>query len=1016
MPVTIDNPILNSPYHEPTHHFRFDASNEITSTIDEGRRGSVYFLPIATPKKKSAPGLFDQEDGKKEESDQVHRVRQVVTAWRNHGYPDVTPITRILLEHWQSEDRYRRLFFCQIEALEALIYLLEVAKQTKYGHHEFDKYLREKAGEAGTDLFRIASKMATGSGKTVVMSMLIAWQVLNKRRSPHDNRFTDAVLIVAPGITIRDRLRVLLPQDPNSYYKELDIVPTEYRGDLGSAKIVIHNFHVFKQREKGDAGGLTKRVLSSKYPGAFTESPEEMVNRVCKELGGHREIMVINDEAHHCYRGKPESVKEKMSREEASEAKERAEEARLWITGLEAVHHKIGIKAVFDLSATPFYLKGSGYPEGTLFPWVVSDFSLMDAIESGIVKVPRVPIADDAMTGDYPKYRDMWKLIRDGLKDIRRGPEDAHKQPHLPGLLEGALKCLYDHYARQYQEWEADEEARANGSTPPVFIVVCNNTNVSKAVFDFIAGYETANTHADGETIVAPGALPLFNNEQGQRWLHQPNTILVDSRQLESGESMSDDFKKLSAHLIEDFKAEIRRRFPGRDVTEFKDEDLMREVLNTVGKKGKLGEHIRCVVSVSMLTEGWDCTTVTHILGVRAFGTRLLCEQVMGRGLRRRSYDVGDDGKLTPEYADIFGVPFSGFPVAGLSEGRTPPTPKPGKSVRALPERLEALDEQGHPRTYLEVNFPRVIGYRFEVPPEQLRAKFDATHRIVLTTQDIPTRVLDAPIVGERAELRLEDAKKLRPQTVAFMLATHLQQHHFTDKPWLFPQLLTIVRDWLGDPDGDSPNVDYGDDTFPGLLVFGEKKSAVCEKLSRAIMAASGGAKQLRAELPATDFRGTTAGVAFDTVKDCWTTDPTKCHFNLVPQDSDWETIVCEKLEGMEEVKAYAKNQSLGFRIQYTCEGRAGNYYPDLIVKLDDGRGTGDLLHLILEVSGQKKKEKEAKVQTAKTMWVPAVNNLGTFGRWAFLEIDGTNLHKTKQEIRKLLSSGVASAPRDLQT
>jgi type III restriction enzyme len=837
--------------------------------------------------------------------------------------------------------------------------------------------------------------------------------VRNKRRYPHDNRFTDAFLVVAPGITIRDRLRVLLPSDPNNYYKDLDVVPAEHRGDLGTARVVVTNFHAFKLREKGDAGGLTKRVLTANNPGAFTESPEEMVNRVCNDLGKHREIMVINDEAHHCYRGKPDAPKEKMTREEASEAKDRAEEARLWITGLEAVHAKIGVKAVIDLSATPFYLKGSGYPEGTLFPWVVSDFSLMDAIECGIVKIPRVPIADNAMTGDYPKYRDMWKDIRDGLAAIPSlarpanvaSPDDVsrtrQRRPDLPGLLEGALKSLYGHYARQFEEWEADEESRANGSTPPVLIVVCNNTNVSKAVFDYIAGYETGHTHPDGEPVVAPGAIRLFSNEKGQRWLHRPNTILVDSRQLESGDSMSADFKKLAAHQIEDFKAEYRRRFPGRDTGNLTDEDLMREVLNTVGKAGKLGEHVRCVVSVSMLTEGWDCQTVTHILGVRAFGTRLLCEQVLGRGLRRRSYTVGADGLLTSQYADIFGVPFNGFPVAGLPEQRAPATPKPGKAVRAVPERLIDCP-------WLEVIFPRVVGYRFDVPAERLSARFDANHRIVLTTQDVPTHVLDAPIVGEKAELTLDEAKGLRPQAVAFLLATHLQQHHFTDKPWLFPQLLGIVRDWLGDPNGDSPNVDYGDDTFPGLLAFGQKKSAVCEKIARAIIAASGGAQRLRAELQPDDATGTTVGVAFDTIKDCWTSEPTRCHFNLVPQDSDWETIVCQKLEDMDEVRAYAKNQGIGFRIPYTCDGRPGNYYPDLIVKLDDGRGTADLLNLVLEVSGQKKKEKDAKVQTVKTLWVPGVNNLGTFGRWTFLEIDGSNLHKTKQEMRKLLAGGAA--------
>jgi type III restriction enzyme len=286
-PVAIDDPILNSPYREPTRHFRFDANNQLTNTIDAGRRGSSYFLPIAAPKKKTARGLFDdvEVEEKKAESGHVNRIRQLVKQWRGLHWPDVTPVTRALLEHWHAEDRFRLLFFCQTEALETLVFITEVAKQTKYGYDWIEKHLREKADEAGTDLFRVACKMATGSGKTVVMSMLIAWQVLNKRRNPRDSRFTDAFLVVAPGITIRDRLRVLLPSDPYNYYKELDIVPVEYRPDLGTAKVVVTNFHAFRPREKGDAGGLTKRVLTAHSPGAFTESPGEMVNRVCRELG-----------------------------------------------------------------------------------------------------------------------------------------------------------------------------------------------------------------------------------------------------------------------------------------------------------------------------------------------------------------------------------------------------------------------------------------------------------------------------------------------------------------------------------------------------------------------------------------------------------------------------------------------------------------------------------------------------------------------------------------------------------
>jgi type III restriction enzyme len=998
-PVVIENPILNSPFDEPARHFQFDNANNITDRIAEGRRKSSYFVPIAAPKKK-AKGLFDNllADEKRTETDHVNRIRASVKLWRDRGWPDVSAVTRALLEHWTCSDRLRRLFFCQIEALETFIFITEVAKQTKYGETWIEAHLREAATNAGTDLFRAACKMATGSGKTVVMSMLIAWQTLNKRRNPQDNRFADAFLVVTPGITIRDRLRVLYPSDPANYYVQLDIVPPEFRAELGTAKIVVTNFHTFKRREKVDAGGLTKRILTERNPGAFTETEGEMVLRVCRELGTHREILVINDEAHHCYRGKPLAATEKLTGEEKKEAAARDQEARLWLTGLEAVHAKIGVKAVYDLSATPFYLKGSGYPEGTLFPWVVSDFSLIDAIESGIVKIPRVPVADNAMVGPdgYPMYRNLWVHIRDGLPKKSRGAEDAPAVPVLPQELQGALESLYGHYKAQFKAWDADEEGKTSGRTPPVFIVVCNNTSVSKLVFDYIAGNETVHKHPDGASKVAPGKLDLFSNVQNQRWTVRPNTILVDSQQLESDDGMSDDFKKLAAHLIEDFKADYRRRFPGRDTPALTDEDLMREVLNTVGKKGKLGEYVRCVVSVSMLTEGWDANTVTHILGVRAFGTQLLCEQVVGRGLRRVSYAVNDAGHFDPEYADVYGVPFSFIPVAGVPAERAPATPRPGTKVQAIPERLAA-------RPWLEITFPRVIGYRYDVPPERLAAKFDATHRVVLTTQDIPNRIENAPIVGEIVILTLDHLKGVRPQTVAFKLATHLQQHHFKDRPWLFPQLLDIVRRWLGDPDGDSPYVDYGDETFPGLLLFVQKANEAAEKIKRAIIAGSGGEQRLRAELPDTDRVGTTTAVAYDTVKTVFATDTTKCHLNFVPEDSGWETIVCEKLQRMDEVRAYVKNQNLGFRIPYTFEGRPGNYYPDLIVKLDVGRGTDDLLHLILEVSGEKKKEKEAKVQTAKTLWVPAVNNEGTLGRWAFLEIDGSTLHKTMQEVRKFL-------------
>ncbi len=995
----IENPIINSPFRIPNYHHAADASNAITNQILEGRRRSQYFMPIAQPRKKGK-NLFDDIPEERAEPDHVNRIRGSVDLWRKRGYPDVTPVTRRLLEYWTDETRSRRLFFCQIEALETLIFITEVAKQSKYGETWIDEHLHTAGLAAGTTLFRMAFKMATGSGKTVVMSMMIAWHTINKRQYPNDNRFTDAFLVVAPGITIRDRLRVLYPSDPENYYLRLDIVPTEYRADLGTARIVITNFHNFKCKEKGDAGALTKKILGSKKAGAFTESPEEMVTRVCRELGVNREILVINDEAHHCYRSNPNPPESaiKLTTEDKKEAKERDEEARLWISGLEAVKAKMGIKAVCDLSATPFYLKGSGYPEGSLFPWVVSDFSLMDAIEAGIVKIPRVPVSDNAMSGEYPKYRNLWVHIREGLPKGTRSSLPEAKVPLLPQELQGALESLYGHYKAQYEEWEADEEGRVNGRMPPVFIVVCSNTSVSKLVFDYIAGYETEHKHPDDTPKVSPGKLSLFSNVQDQRWLVRPNTILVDSKQLESEEGMSDNFRELAGWQIEDFKHELRKRFPGRDTSEVTEQDLLREVLNTVGKQSKLGEHIRCVVSVSMLTEGWDANTVTHILGVRAFGTQLLCEQVVGRGLRRSSYALNDKGHFDPEYADVYGVPFAFVPCAGLPEGRKTATPRPGTKVFAVPERLV----NSH---YLEVRFPRVVGYRLDVPPEKLSAQFGPSHRVALSTRDIPTRTEMAPIIGEKAILTLDHVQKVRSQTIVFKLATHLQQHHFKDRPWLFPQLLEIVRKWFGDPEGDSPNVDYGDETFPGLLLFVQKANEIAEKIASAIHKNSGGSELMRAEFAPNNRIGTTVGISYDTTKTVWTTEPTKCHLNYVPEDSGWETVVMEKIERMDEVKAYIKNQSLDFRVPYTFEGRPANYLPDLILKIDDGHGLDDLFHLVLEVSGEKKKEKEAKVQTMLNMWIPAVNNSKEFDRWGFLEIDGSSLDKTMTEIRKYLKT-----------
>lgn len=968
----IENPILNAPFVEPQRHWRF-GEDGITNEIVEERRVSAYFMPIAKSKK-SEQLDFDTEwtSDRIEPNRFINRVRERVSLWRSAGWPGVTPTSRRLLEYWTDPEREKKLFFCQIEALETAIYIGEVVN--KRGHQDawVMNSLRECSEDANPGLLRLALKMATGTGKTVVMGMLIAWQALNKFANKQDSRFSDAFLVISPGITIRDRLRVLLPQSPDNYYRERDLLSSEDIARLTEARIAVTNFHAFLPRDRTKGSKTTKEILTQGGPNPFLETPEQVVNRVCRGLGQRKGIVVLNDEAHHCYRhrvggGASDFHPEKLSGDEKREASQREDQARVWLTGLESVNAKIGVKTVYDLSATPFFLSGSGYPEGTMFPWVVSDFALIDSIEAGLVKVPRVPVADDAASPDGPIYRTLWRHIKDELPKKGVKAQQLSGPPTLPPKLQGAIHSLYGHYKKSYERWQEQEAKLRTGSTPPVFIVVCNNTSVSKLVFDYIAGWEKELGH--GETAVVSGELPLFSNAENGQWLSRPPTILVDSAQLESGDGMTRDFKRSAAVEIERFKDEYRARFPGRDAEELTDEDLLREVMNTVGKPGRLGSGVRCVVSVSMLTEGWDANTVTHILGVRAFGTQLLCEQVVGRGLRRRSYALNEEGRFEPEYAEVYGVPFSFIPAAG--DAKPPAPPRPMTRVRALEDRAG-----------LEITFPRVRAYRFEVSSKSLDASFSPQSELTLSTADVPSETEVHPVIGEIATHTLDDLRSHREQEVVFRLAKSLAEEHWPDQPWAFPQLIRIVRDWTREC------LVLKDNTFHQMLLLHGPADKAVEKIQMAIVRAAEGERTLIPVLAPYDPTGSTAAVDFDTAKPCIPTDRERCHVSHVVCDTEsWEQKMAQVIEKMSEVIAYVKNEGLGFEIPYLHEGRQRSYVPDFIVRANDGHGEADPLNLIIEVTGQEYEAKGAKVETARNLWVPAVNHVGEYGRWAFLEV-----------------------------
>jgi len=977
-----DDPIITSPFDLPQFHYELDEEGQPTGRKSDGRRESIQIVPVPASRRRGPSqlqlGLDDEGQTKLTRNTLVNEIRQHVDQWRNlpPSQWGVTPETQRLLLHWREPSRARRLFFCQREAVETLIYLTEVAPK------RFRSQIEAANAEANPGLYRLASKMATGSGKTIVMAMIIAWQAANKARRPNSKSFTDAFLIIAPGITIKDRLQVLNPSNPENVYETLSIVPLDMLDSLRKARIVITNYHAFMLREKEKVSPLNRQILGGRDgPATFTETEGEMIARVAPELMGRKNIVVLNDEAHHCYRhkvGTEEPATTKLTVEEKEEAKNNDEAARVWISGIEAFDRKIGVASVFDVSATPFFLRGSGYDEGTLFPWVVSDFGLLDAIESGIVKVPRLPVLDDSVQGDLPKFRNVYKHVSDGLPKKGRGKQakalmDPQKLPHL--LLQ-AMEALYGHYSKVYDAWANQPDL----GRPPVFIVVCNNTATSKLVSDWISGYEI--TEGEGDKAVnrlVPGKLSLFSNVDDQGlWLARRKTLLVDSEQLEAGDALSDEFHNIAAGEIEAFKRELRLRNDSRDPDKLSDADILREVMNTVGRPGKLGADIRCVVSVSMLTEGWDTNTVTHIMGVRAFGTQLLCEQVVGRGLRRVSYEPDPvTGFFPVEYADVLGVPFT---FAQQGQNVAPKAPPRVTRVKAMPDRAKR-----------EIRFPNVEGYRIVFPRRPLVARFSEDSKLVLTPDDIPPVTVSEPFIGEPLTFDLRiDADKLRLKTVIFDVAGLLLRTYFKDaegnlEVWRYPELTRITEAWFKD------YLKCMGETRPQFLKWRSLSTKAVERIHRALAPSighppNGEGGSLLPILNAYNPDGTTRHVDFNTSKaTLFSTSADKCQLNYVVYDQDWEASLAEQLEQMDEVLAYAKNHNLNFEIPYEHGGETLCYRPDYLVRLNvDG---SEPLNLIIEVKGQRDEKDAAKAETARNIWVPAVNNAKKYGRWSFLEL-----------------------------
>jgi len=1002
-----DNPILNCPYDEPVLHYATDDEGALDyARVIEGRR--IHAPEIqAIPVRQSAQGrLLEINDFHDEYGTHlINLTRKEVSAWRDDHYPGTTRISKDLLTFWfENPDRHAelKLFFAQREAIETAIWLNEVAEKSNAGQHILNRL--EAARKDGGGLPRTAFKMATGTGKTVVMAALILYHYMNRREYRSDTRFADYFLVVAPGITIKNRLAVLFVDTKNKtdiqdYYHQRWLIPHGWEDALPglNARIVVTNYHSFELRtlQGNKRSPFDGKLDAEGNKQEGKEDPRQMLRRVLGKFKPDTRLLIINDEAHHCYLPRQDDRKA-----EGEDTKDENARAAVWYNGLLQVAGRFKVEAVYDLSATPYYLTGSGYEPYSLFGWVVSDFGLIEAIESGLVKIPFLPESDDTQELDMPVLKNLYQHVKKDLpkKGQKRKKAEARKKgetlledpPKLPPKVKLALEQFYKHYKDDY------DRVRELFDNPPVFIVVCNNTSVSKEVYKYVAGYERAIAE-DGTTKAVAGKYPLFSNydEHTGKPLHKAPTLLIDSSSLEDSDQINEDFKQVFASEIQEFKREYARVHGAGAAERITDAQILREVVNTVGKTGMLGSHLRCVVSVSMLTEGWDANTVTHIMGLRAFNSQLLCEQVAGRALRRKVYRLQSydkDGniipeenrkrykpenirwKFPPEYAHIIGVPFKLF-----KGGKTqPPPPVDLKQIKALPER----------EAEFEITFPNVEGYRVESREGAIRADFSEIE-IFEIGPDIPTRTeMGTAVSGEKQELTLDECREMRDRTVIYKLTKEVLARHYSDDDGYpefqkFNQLMSIVREWY-----DTRVRCYGD-AFKQLLYFfnPEKYTGA---IVRAIQSQQQGTDIILPILNFYNSFGSTKYVHGATSRPVFET--TRSHVNYVVADTDsWEQIAAKTLEDLgkqQRVLSYVKNAFLGFTIPYVKDGEDKPYYPDFIARC---RRNGDIVNLVIEVTGMNK-DKAEKTWYVKHRWLPAVNAVREkygYDEWDFIEIAG---------------------------
>jgi len=1010
----VESPIICNPYDEPTHYWWYDPKTGEASKL-EGRRSAGYWYRT----EKVNPGdlsLFAEEQ--RDDLTLVNLLREDVKRWRGSGYRGASPVTRELLRRWSSADLPRRLFFCQKEAVETMIYLAELripGKSSRTGFRNFalsDEDLRrllqgERPSFAPAEsiyfpslvdtpnvasfrpLRRLGCKMATGSGKTVVMAMLIAWAFCNRGANPSSREYPHGVLVVCPNLTIKERLQVLRPESKGNYFEEFGLVPVKYRHHLQSGKVLIENWHRFLPESEHKEGDQSYSVVEK-----GSETPATFARRVLGDLYERMPIMVLNDEGHHCWR--PAPAGEKLTRTEERELEEEKNEARVWLNGLDTLNNTLnmasgeydGIGLCVDLSATPFHLKGSGYPEGSPFPWIVSDFGLVDAIESGIVKIPRLPVRDTTGRPD-PKYFKLWQSIREGCSAAEMVGSRRSGRPKPEVVYREAEPALEQIAGQWVERFKYIQEAKpGQDQVPPVLIVVCDNTDIAKLFYERISGETEVEdvTPEEVEEIFDPETAVFSRKRKARKAKKRivfgqgdifpeyfsnteafKHTVRIDTKLLKEADSGNSGKSKHTA------AEELRR------------------IVSTVGKLGEPGEHVRCVVAVAMLNEGWDAQNVTNILGIRAFGSQLLCEQVVGRGLRRMDYEPDPEtAMLTEEYVDVYGIPFSVIPFRGRPVLKREPNDKPKNHVRSLEDRRN-----------MEIRFPYVDGYVFALHKNLIRCDIDSMDKLQLEPGREPTATFVLPPLGYSegsASAQSGPLSYKKQDRTTYYQQTHLQAIKFqiardvvgqltspegTNKAarvlrlqsrhQLFSQVYRYVDEYI------EKKVDF-QHCHPCELGLKKYVMRIRERLLAGIIPDDAAGEP--ALLPVVNryhLSGSSKDVDFKTTRPCVGTQHS--HVNQVVLDTaTWESSAAFWIEDACDEGTtlfYVRNDHLGLAIPYKFMNIDQVYYPDFLVRLPDEST------LLLEIKGYEDEQMRAKHSAARR-WVEAVSNWGRMGVWRF--------------------------------